>query len=451
MKTRTIYECQKCGAQSPSWAGKCTNCGAWNSFVEKETVAAKKYKAVKKPTPNIVTLESISTDEDFRIITGISELDRVLGGGIIPGSLVLVGGDPGIGKSTMMLQMCGMMKNARALYITGEESLKQIKFRSRRLSNISGDLLLMAETNLEQIDTAIKQNDSPVVVIDSIQSIYSDAVESTPGSIVQVRECAARLMQTAKTENKSIFIVGHVTKEGVIAGPKILEHMVDTVLHFEGEKNYAYRILRARKNRFGSTNEIGIFEMTEFGLREVLNPSEVFLARRMDGDNGVAIVATIEGTRPIMLEVQALAGPTGYSVPQRAATGLDNRRMQMILAVLEKRLGVQFRQNDVFVNIAGGIYLNDPSIDLGIAAALVSSVRETPVDPHTVILGEIGLTGEIRAVSAIEQRIGEAEKLGFRRVILPKLSMDKLSRSFNIELVPVERISLALGKILKPS
>ncbi|MFP4527617.1 MAG: DNA repair protein RadA [Candidatus Kapaibacterium sp.] len=449
VKTKTIYECQQCGATSPRWAGKCTACGAWNSFVEKETVATKKYKAVRQKSPEIVTLESISTEEDFRIMTGISELDRVLGGGIIPGSLVLVGGDPGIGKSTLMLQMCGLMKSARPLYITGEESLRQIKFRSGRLASIAPELLLMAETNLEQIDTAIRQSDSQVAIVDSIQSIYSDAIEGTPGSIVQVRECAARLMQTAKSENKSIFIVGHVTKEGVIAGPKILEHMVDTVLHFEGEKNYAYRILRARKNRFGSTNELGIFEMTEHGLREVLNPSEVFLARRQGDDTGVAIVATIEGTRPIMLEVQALVGPATYGVPQRAATGVDNRRLQMILAVLEKRLGLQFRQNDVFVNIAGGIYLNDPSIDLGIAAALVSSFRARPVDPQSVIIGEIGLTGEIRAVSAIEQRISEAQKLGFKRVVLPKLSMEKMSRSFAVGLAPVERISLALDEILK--
>ncbi|MGA2297687.1 MAG: DNA repair protein RadA, partial [FCB group bacterium] len=404
MKEKIIFICQECGSQSPRWQGKCNVCGSWDSFIEKRVSSDnKRHERKNSPKSDLVRLDSISSEAEYRIKTGNNELDRVLGGGIIPGSLVLVGGDPGIGKSTLMLQMCSGLGNYKPLYVTGEESLQQIKYRSQRLEGIPDNLLLMSETNIEEIDIAINSSDSGVIIVDSIQAVYSDKIDSSPGSIVQVRECAALLMQTAKKTNKPIFIVGHVTKEGIIAGPKVLEHMVDTVIQFEGEKTYSYRILRAVKNRFGSTNEIGIFEMEETGLREVTNPSELFLAHRLDVDSGISIVAAIEGTRPVLLEVQALVSSSSYSVPQRSVTGFDIRRLQMILAVLEKRMGLRFGSYDIFVNVAGGIYLSDPSVDLGIAIALVSSLRDKPVSLKSVFIGEIGLTGEVRGVSFIDQ------------------------------------------------
>jgi DNA repair protein RadA/Sms len=451
MKTKTFFVCQNCGVRSPKWSGRCYSCGAWDTLVEEvETNEPHKKTAHEHSTlieGKIIQLGSIDTDGERRMSTGISELDRILGGGIVPGSLILVGGDPGIGKSTLMLQVCAGLVEYSPLYITGEESLQQIKFRSSRIHGVPDSLLLMAETNLEQINYAIEASESGVVIVDSIQSIHSDKIEAAQGSIIQVRECAAALMQTAKKTGKPIFIIGHVTKEGIIAGPKVLEHLVDTVLQFEGEKTYSYRILRALKNRFGSTNEIGIFEMGESGLKQVDNPSEFFLAHRKNEDSGVAIAASIEGTRPILLEVQALVAPTGYAVPQRTTTGFDLRRLNMILAILEKRLGEKFRSQDVFLNIAGGIYLNDPSADLAVAAALLSSLRDEPVDSKTVLVGELGLTGEIRQVSGIEQRINEAQKLGFERIIIPNLNTKKLNKKFEIEILQVERISLALGII----
>lgn len=449
MKSKKVYICSECGARSPKWQGRCSNCGVWDSFKE-EIITKESGKAPGRvqSEAKISLLSEIDTDENFRISTTIGELDRVLGGGIIPGSIILVGGDPGIGKSTLMLQMSGMLKSHKPLYVTGEESLRQIRFRADRLKGIPGDLQILAETNLEQINSAINMNETGVVVVDSIQSVSTDRVDAAPGSIVQVRECASMLMQTAKQTGKPVFIIGHVTKEGVIAGPKILEHMVDTVLQFEGEKTYSYRILRASKNRFGSTNEIGIFEMGDAGLREVKNPSELFLAQREHQDNGIAIVATIEGTRPILLEVQSLVTPSGYSVPQRASTGYDSRRLQMILAVLEKRLGLRFGGADVFVNLAGGVYMSDPSLDLGIAAALVSSFREQPIDSGTLLIGEIGLTGEVRPVSNIEQRIGEAEKLGFKTAVIPAQNHSRMVKKFKINVLPVDRISTALAELL---
>ncbi|GAB1370590.1 DNA repair protein RadA [Candidatus Kapaibacterium sp.] len=401
----------------------------------------------QKTEYQIMQLSDISTESDFRIGTGINEFDRVLGGGIIPGALILVGGDPGIGKSTLMLQMCAGLKNYKPLYITGEESLKQIKYRSARLKNIPEDLLLMSEVNLDNITNAILKSNSDIIIIDSIQSVYSPSVDSTPGSVSQVRECANSFMNLSKQTGKAIFIVGHVTKDGMIAGPKILEHTVDTVLQFEGEKNYAFRILRSIKNRFGSTNEIGIFEMNEDGLEEVINPSEIFLARRNTDESGIAVVSATEGTRPLLLEVQSLVSPTGYNVPQRTSNGFDYKRLQMILAVLEKKLGLIFRQNDVFVNVAGGMSLNDISVDLGIAAAIVSSFRDEPIDHKIVLIGEIGLTGEVRSVAGIEQRISEAEKLGFKRLFLPRLNFEKIKRKFEIELYPVDKISQVFSHI----
>ncbi len=448
MKTKISFVCSECGAKSPRWIGKCPECNSWNTYTEK--VEAKNKSSVsisQKSDSKIYKLADVSTEENYRIITGITELDRVLGGGIIPGSLVLAGGDPGIGKSTLMLQMCGGIKNFSPLYVTGEESLQQIKFRAGRIKGIDDNMLILAETNLEQIVYHIQASESRVVIIDSIQSIHSEKIEATPGSVVQIRECTAALMQVAKQSNKAIFIIGHVTKEGVIAGPKILEHMVDTVLQFEGEKTYSYRILRAIKNRFGSTNEIGIFDMSDAGLREVSNPSEIFLSTREVQEPGTSIVAAMEGSRPLILEVQALVTPTSYGVPQRTSNGYDSRRLQMVLAVLEKRLGAQFQKNDVFVNITGGVSLSDTSVDLGVAAALISSLRDEALDSLNVIIGEIGLTGEVRNVSNIERRLGECEKLGFKSVMLPQNSISKLSKKFDIKLLPTARISLALSTL----
>ncbi len=445
MKTKTEFICRNCGYKSAKWQGRCPSCNEWDSFEETTVSPKSKMKLVPKQNSKPVPLSSIVTSNEYRLHTGITEFDRVLGGGIVPGSVILIGGDPGIGKSTLMLQICNDSDNYKPLYITGEESLEQIKHRSSRLNTISSDLEILAETELETINSIIEYSDANVIIIDSIQSIYSSQVDSTPGSIVQVRECAARLMQTAKKLNKAIMIVGHVTKEGFIAGPKILEHMVDTVLQFEGEKTYSYRILRAIKNRYGSTNEIGVFDMQSKGLVEVRNPSELFLVHRTHNEPGVAIVAAMEGTRPLLLEVQALVSSSGYSMPQRTVNGIELRRLQMIIAVLEKRVGIKFNSSDVFANVAGGISINDPAVDLGIATALVSSHRDEPVGNHTVIIGEIGLTGEVRQVANLEQRIAEAEKLGIRNAFVPK-SKNKLNFK-KINLRQVDRISLALADI----
>ena len=448
MKTKSQYVCQSCGAVSSGWAGRCHVCGTWDSIVEEVSERGSMKKSSAKSGGGIITLGEVDTQSTQRIQTGINELDRVLGGGITPGSLILVGGDPGIGKSTLMLQMCAFLESSQPLYITGEESLHQIKQRAGRLARIPDSLRLMAETGIDTILSAISTSGAKVVIVDSIQTVHSDLIESTAGSVSQVRECAAMLMKAAKKSGTAIFVVGHVTKEGRIAGPKVLEHMVDTVLQFEGEKTYSYRILRAIKNRYGSTNEIGIFEMAEEGLREVPNPSEIFLAECNQQDSGTAIISTIEGTRPLLLEVQALVTPTNYNVPQRTPTGFDLRRLQMILAVLEKRLGLKFGEYDVFVNVAGGVSLDDPGVDLGVAAALVSSLRDNPLDASMVIIGEVGLTGEVRPVSAIEQRVAEIQKLGFASVMLPKSNALKLPKGYDVRLIPVERISLALSQLI---
>ncbi|MBS1537527.1 MAG: DNA repair protein RadA [Bacteroidetes bacterium] len=447
MKTKSRYVCQTCGAVSSGWAGRCHVCGTWESIVEEITDRTSNKKSSLQSSA-VVMLKDVDSLQTKRISTGIDELDRVLGGGITPGSLILVGGDPGIGKSTLMLQMCSQIVDSQPLYITGEESLFQIKLRASRLTSIPDTLQLMAETDVNRILDAIRTTKAKVVIVDSIQTVHSEQIESTAGSISQVRECAAMLMKEAKQSGTAIFIVGHVTKEGMIAGPKVLEHMVDTVIQFEGEKTYSYRILRAIKNRFGSTNEIGIFEMAEEGLRQVPNPSEIFLAQRNQQDSGTAIISTIEGTRPLLLEVQALVTPTNYNVPQRTPTGFDLRRLQMILAVLEKRLGLKFGEYDVFVNVAGGVSLDDPGVDLGVAAALVSSLRDNPLDPSMVLIGEIGLTGEVRPVSAIEQRLSEIQKLGFTSTMLPKSNFAKLPKQFDVNLIPVDRISLALAQLI---
>jgi len=449
MKDKKEFICNVCGYQTARWIGKCPSCGSWDSFTEEITrLSSKNLTSKKIPNAPIVTLNEIPQDDNYRIKVSNQEINRVLGGGIIPGSVILIAGDPGIGKSTLMLQMCSDLINFNPLYITGEESLQQIKYRSARLNGIPESLMLLAETNVEVIINAIKSSNCGVVIIDSIQSVYSDRIQATPGTIAQVRESAMMLMQTAKESNIPIFLIGHVTKDGIIAGPKLLEHLVDTVLQFEGEKTYSYRILRALKNRYGSTNEIGIFDMTESGLSEVKNPSELFLIQRSTEEPGIAIVAAIEGTRPLLLEVQALVTPTNYGMPQRTSNGYDLKRLQMILAVLEKRLGLMFKQYDVFINIAGGLYVSDPSIDLGIAAALVSSFRDKPIQKGIVLVGEIGLTGEVRQVSNIEQRVNEAQKLGFSKILLPSTGLSKISiKDKDITLKAVEKVSLTMAEL----
>ena len=445
MKKRLVFECSSCGAKYSKWTGRCSNCGVWNSLIEVVEETSKNKIVQNYTISNIYKLSEIDNEPEFRIKTKINELDRVLGGGIIPGSLVLVGGDPGIGKSTLMLQMCGNL-HKDSIYITGEESLKQIKYRAQRLKGIN-DISVCSETEIETIINTIKKTQSKIAVVDSIQSVFSDNIDATAGSISQIRESAMKLFNLAKQENISIFLIGHVTKDGIIAGPKILEHTVDTVIQFEGDKNFTYRILRALKNRFGSTNEIGIFEMNIDGLTEVLNPSEVFLSNINKDENGIAIVSAIEGTRPILIEVQSLVSPSGYGMPQRVSNGFDSRRLQMILAVIEKRLGFQLKTQDIFVNLAGGLYINDTSIDLGIAVAVISSYLEKSVPEKTLLIGEIGLTGEVRAVQSIQQRISEAEKLGIKKIILPNINTQKLVLNTDVELFFADKISNVLNML----
>ncbi|MCS6807548.1 MAG: DNA repair protein RadA [Bacteroidota bacterium] len=458
MKSKTIYACQHCGFTAPRWTGKCPSCGEWNTMIQEVqhtgTMRASHRllphnQATQRSSP--VALSDIEHNDIERIHTGIAELDRVLGGGIMRGAITLVGGDPGIGKSTLMLQMCAHLSSHAPLYITGEESLQQIKSRAHRLNIDSSGLRALAETNVETIIDVIRTSSIGVAIIDSIQTLFRSTIDSVPGSVVQIRECAALLMNAAKTLNTPIFLIGHVTKDGTIAGPKVLEHIVDTVLQFEGEQIYSYRIIRATKNRYGSTNEIGVFDMSERGLREVSNPSEVFLSQRHADEPGTAVVAAMEGSRPLLVEVQALVTPTSYNVPQRSATGLDYRRLQMILAVLEKRLGVALGKHDVFVNIAGGLRLDDPAIDLGVAAAIVSSFRDIPIHADTVLIGEIGLTGEVRAVSSIEQRVNEAHKLGFTTILLPEANMKRFATPPLRTLRPANRILPALLSALRES
>lgn len=449
MKQKIYYSCNECGYRSAKWVGKCPSCGTWDSFVEVVEEAKKNSQQARINSANVASIskiKDINNENNYRIHTNINELDRVLGGGIVPGSLILIGGDPGIGKSTLLLQMCSKVIEHNPLYITGEESLNQIKVRADRLGSISPELMLLSETNIETINSTIVNSDAKIIVLDSIQSVFTDRADSTPGSIIQVRECASLMMQTAKTTGKTIFLVGHVTKDGMIAGPKILEHLVDTVLQFEGDKMYSYRILRALKNRYGSTNEIGIFDMQNKGLREVTNPSELFLAKRSSNEPGIATATAMEGSRTILLEVQALVTASGYSVPQRIANGFDQRRLQMILSVLEKRLGFPFRNNDVFVNIAGGLSVSDPAVDLALAVALLSSLKDEAVDSDTVFVGEIGLTGEVRQVSSIEQRINEAIKLGFKNIYVPHNPFEE-TKKYAQNIKVLSRISALLTSI----
>lgn len=422
-KAKTVFFCKECGYESAKWIGQCPGCKAWNSFTEESLVQTKSKGSPASvfTTAKPLHLNEVSTKEEERTLIGIREFDRVLGGGIVKGSLVLVGGDPGIGKSTLLLQMCREISvGHKVLYISGEESARQIKMRADRLGTFSGELLLLAETNLDFIEASIEKEHPELVVIDSIQTMYREEVGAAPGSVSQVREATASLLRLAKEKNISIFIVGHVTKEGTVAGPRMLEHMVDTVLYFEGDNSAAYRILRAVKNRFGSTNEIGVFEMTGTGLQEVANPSEYMLEGRPEEEPGSVITTVMEGTRPILVEVQALVCQTNFNMPRRTAAGVDYNRVNLLMAVMEKRLGISMAGCDAYVNVAGGMRISEPGIDLAIVLALLSSYKNKAVDSKTIVFGEIGLTGEVRSVSMLSQRIREAEKLGYEVCIVPK-------------------------------
>ena len=447
-KSRTsIFFCQNCGYESAKWMGQCPGCREWNTFVEEPVLPSQ--GAVKKSTASgakTARLSEIVIKEEERMTTKIRELDRVLGGGIVQGSLVLVGGDPGIGKSTLLLQMCRNLSGDghRVLYISGEESLKQIKLRADRIGSFSDALSLLCETNLDMIEQIIRRELPEAVIIDSIQTMYRETVSSAPGSISQVRESTGVLMRIAKGLGISVFIVGHVTKEGLVAGPRVLEHMVDTVLYFEGDRYASYRMLRAVKNRFGSTNEVGVFEMAAAGLKEVENPSEYMLSGKPAGASGSVVACSMEGTRPILLEIQALVCQTFFNIPRRTAAGTDFNRVNLLMAVLEKRAGLSMSSCDAYVNIAGGVKMNEPALDLAIVLAIASSFRDRAVDEKTVVFGEVGLSGEVRAVSMAQARVLEAKKLGFSRCIVPAVCMDQLKEVKGIALVGVHTIQEAI-------
>ncbi|WP_213951775.1 DNA repair protein RadA [Tepidanaerobacter syntrophicus] len=443
MKEKKRFICQQCGAVLPKWMGKCPECNSWNSIVEEMIVspAGSTHRTYKQP----VSLNDIVYSEEERILTSIGELDRVLGGGIVPGSLILVGGDPGIGKSTLMLQICGnLSKNRKVLYISGEESEKQIKLRADRLGIKNGTMYIMAENNMDEIEAVISEIKPDIAIIDSIQTVYFPQISSGPGSVSQIREATVKCLRLAKETGSAIFIVGHVTKEGSLAGPKLLEHMVDCVLYFEGERYYSYRLLRAVKNRFGSTNEIGIFEMRDKGLAEVDSPSKYLLSGKPNGTPGSAVVCILEGTRPLLVEVQALVSKSGFTLPRRQTSGIDYNRAVLLTAVLEKKLGFILAQQDIFVNVAGGIKINEPGADLAIVLAIASSFKNRPVAENTVIIGEVGLAGEVRAVNHMEKRIKEAAKLGFSRAIIPSENAAEISNIVEIKIDGVKNIREAV-------
>ncbi|MBV6419958.1 MAG: DNA repair protein RadA [Ignavibacteriaceae bacterium] len=446
-KTRIKYICSNCGYESLRWLGKCPECESWNSFIEEIIETSKRKPVISKSKYEINTIDSISANEEDRIKTGITEFDRVLGGGLMPGSVILLGGDPGIGKSTLAMQATANI-NRKVLYATGEESEKQIKLRASRLKIKSSEFFVHAETNLSDIIGAINQLSPSVVVIDSIQTMYRSELDNSPGTITQIRECTALLMEEAKKKHYCVIIIGHVTKEGMIAGPKLLEHIVDTVIQFEGESNHSFRILRAQKNRFGSTNEIGVFEMHEDGLREVNNPSELFLSEREKQTPGSVVTSSIEGTRPILLEVQALVTPSNYGYPQRVSNGFDQRRLSILLAVLEKRANVRVSAANVFVNIAGGIRITEPAADLAVCSAIASSLLDKIIDNQTIIIGEVGLGGEIRSVGHIEKRIQEAKKLGFKSALIPSRNTKELKSLEGISINSYEYLDQVIKEIL---
>jgi DNA repair protein RadA/Sms len=450
MPPKTTFVCQACGHQSPRWLGRCPDCGRWNSLKEERLAPSSPRRAQAATAAKAILLDDIEMAGQRRLQTGIGEFDRVLGGGVVPGSVILIGGDPGIGKTTLLLQALPRLAqdNERVLYVSGEESAQQIRMRGERLGAGSSSLYVLAETSLEQILATVNELKPSALVVDSIQTIFTEHVTSAPGTISQVQEVAGQLMGFAKRSGVPTFIIGHVTKEGAIAGPRLLEHIVDTVLYFEGEKGQVYRILRAVKNRFGSTNEIGVFEMKDTGLAEVANPSELFLAERPEKSTGSVVVSSLEGSRPILVELQALVAPTGYAMPKRMANGVEINRVSLLLAVLEKRLGLHLAGQDVYVNVVGGMRIDEPAIDLGIVTAITSSLREAPVDHATLVLGELGLGGEVRAVSQAELRIREAAKMGFRRCVLPARNMAKLDPIDGVELLGVREVGEALDAVL---
>ncbi len=442
VQTKSIYTCQNCGAQSAKWIGKCPACNEWNSYVEE--VIGKKQSTGKLSAQisgnQPLTLDKIETIQNKRIAVPIEEFNRVLGGGIVPGSIILLGGDPGIGKSTLALQLALILKQLKILYTSGEESLQQIKLRAERLNVENNNCLFLSETSLEFIIAQTEQIKPDLLIIDSIQTISTETIESSPGSVSQVRECTSAILKFAKKTGVAVILIGHITKEGSLAGPKVLEHMVDVVLQFEGDTNYMYRILRSNKNRFGSTNELGIFEMESDGLREILNPSEQLISKVSDHVSGTAIATTIEGVRPFLIEIQALVSTAAYGTPQRSSTGFDLRRLNMLLAVLEKRAGFKLIQKDVFLNIAGGLRISDPATDLAVICSILSSNIDVTINHKYCFAGEVGLTGEIRAVNRVEQRIAEAEKLGFKRIYIPAHNKSFDNQKFKIEIVKAGRV-----------
>lgn len=448
-KTKTVYVCSNCGADFPKWIGKCPNCGSWNTINEEIHLQEPEPKMLaRKGNQPPTLLRDITAEKEDRIILGDHELNRVLGGGLVKGSLVLIGGEPGIGKSTLVLQTVLQSEGLRTLYVSGEESAKQLKMRADRLSQSNEDCLVLSETNLEQIMVEAENVKPGLLVIDSIQTMFTELAESSPGSVTQVRECSAALLKYAKESGVPVILIGHINKEGSIAGPKVLEHIVDAVLQFEGDQHYLYRILRSIKNRFGSTAELGIYEMRQNGLRIVTNPSELLLTQNHEGLSGVAIAAAVEGIRPFLIETQALVSSAVYGTPQRSATGFDIRRMNMLLAVLEKRAGFKLIQKDVFLNIAGGLRVNDPAIDLAVISAVLSSSLDISIEQGVTMCGEVGLSGEIRPVNRIEQRVSEAAKLGFSRIIIPANNLKEFDASkVGIEIIQVRKVEDAFRQL----
>ncbi|MBS4536850.1 DNA repair protein RadA [Clostridium sp. D2Q-11] len=446
-KIKSKFVCQECGYETPKWMGRCPGCNEWNTLVEELYDKKSNVKIIQDVSATYKKLNEVKIDEEERSTTEINELDRVLGGGIVKGSLILVGGDPGIGKSTLLIQVANNLSNAdrKVLYVSGEESSKQIKIRADRLNVKGDDLYIIAETNMALIDNVIDDLKPDVLIVDSIQTVYSPDITSAPGSVSQVREITSKLMHMAKSKDMATFIVGHVTKQGSIAGPRVLEHMVDTVLYFEGERHHTYRVLRAVKNRFGSTNEIGIFEMKDKGLTEVENPSEMLLTGRPLDSAGTIVVPSVEGTRPMLVEIQALVSSTAFGMPRRVATGIDYNRVVLMLAVLEKKAGLQLQNMDCYINITGGIQIKEPAMDLGIVCAITSSFRDREVDTETVVMGEVGLTGELRAITLVEKRLLEASKLGFKKAIIPNSNLKGLeTENIDIEIIAAKNISEAI-------
>ncbi|MBI5562986.1 MAG: DNA repair protein RadA [Deltaproteobacteria bacterium] len=449
MKNKTIYICQSCGAGAPRWLGKCPECGGWNTFLEeKARPAGREARRGAEPSCRPQAITSVETAPEARLLTGLAELDRTLGNGMVPGAAVLVGGDPGIGKSTLLLQAMGRFASSghTVLYVSGEESLRQIRMRAERTGALPEGLMVYAETDLERILDAVKSTRPGAIVIDSIQTVHTDALDSSPGSVSQVRECAHRLITYAKESDAPLFLIGHVTKEGTLAGPKVLEHMVDTVLYFEGERGHPFRILRTVKNRYGSVMEIGVFEMRETGLAEVSNPSELFLAERPKDASGSAVTSSLEGTRTVLVEVQSLVCPTIFGMPRRTVVGVDYNKVMLLAAVLEKKAGIRLTNHDIFIKVAGGIRLDEPAIDLGVLASIASNFLDKPVDARTVIFGEVGLAGEVRAVNQAEPRVKEAHKIGFKRCIMPKDNLKTVRPADGMTLEGVRTVAEAMER-----